>query len=388
MASTPMDLDQRESTPANGISLNITRSLATSNTSQLSDVVSTFRPTKLFKRDDIKDGRPQPHVLSLDFDDPGELLMTSESDETIQIYNVKEGRHDKSLLSKKYGVKLAKFTHTSSSILYASTKQNDQIRYLATHDNSFIRYFEGHEKSVTDIAVHPGADNFISCSQDNTVRLWNVSTKQWCGQLFLSTPYLAAYDPSGQIFAVASSSSGSVLLYDCRNYDKAPFATFDLVDVGRHVDPQFVVRGWTKLEFSNDGKHILVGTRGSGHFLLDAFDGSLKAYLLKPEGGTRRLAAGEASSTHYNGVSRTDAPTVESSGDCCFSVDGRYVLSGTKKDVLVWDVLTAPNETKTLNPSWILEDKREAAVLAFNPRYNFFATADREVVFWLPDPHA
>lgn len=62
--------------------------------------------------------------MSIDFDDPGELCMTSESDETIQIYNVKEGRHDKSLLSKKYGVKLAKFTHTSSSIIYASTKQN------------------------------------------------------------------------------------------------------------------------------------------------------------------------------------------------------------------------------------------------------------------------
>lgn len=50
--------------------------------------------------------------------------MTSASDETIQIYNVRDGRHDKSLLSKKYGVKLAKFTHTSSSIIYASTKQN------------------------------------------------------------------------------------------------------------------------------------------------------------------------------------------------------------------------------------------------------------------------
>lgn len=50
--------------------------------------------------------------------------MTSESDETIQIYKVREGRHDKQLLSKKYGVKLAKFTHNSSSIIYASTKQN------------------------------------------------------------------------------------------------------------------------------------------------------------------------------------------------------------------------------------------------------------------------
>ncbi|KAF6836025.1 WD repeat-containing protein [Colletotrichum plurivorum] len=389
MASTPMDLDHRESTPANGSSLNIARSLATSNTSQLSDIISSFRPTKLFKRDDIKDGRPQPHVLSLDFDDPGELLMTSESDETIQIYNVKEGRRDKSLLSKKYGVKLARFTHTSSSILYASTKQNDQIRYLATHDNSFIRYFEGHEKSVTDIAVHPGADNFISCSQDNTVRLWNVSTKQWCGQLFLNTPYLATYDPSGQIFAVASPSSGSVLLYDCRNYDRAPFATFDLIEAGRHVDSQFVVRGWTKLEFSNDGKHILVGTRGSGHFLLDAFDGSLKAFLRKPEGGTRRTAAGETTTNNVNGAPKADQASIESSGDCCFSVDGRYVLSGSKKDVLVWDTLTPPqNEAKAINPNWTLEDKREASVIAFNPRYNFFATADQEVVFWLPDPHA
>lgn len=52
--------------------------------------------------------------------------MTSASDETIQIYNVKEGRHDKSLLSKKYGVKLARFTHTASSIIYASTKQNSE----------------------------------------------------------------------------------------------------------------------------------------------------------------------------------------------------------------------------------------------------------------------
>jgi len=50
--------------------------------------------------------------------------MTSESDETIQIYNVKEGRHEKALVSKKYGAKLARFTHWSNNIVYASTKQN------------------------------------------------------------------------------------------------------------------------------------------------------------------------------------------------------------------------------------------------------------------------
>lgn len=149
MASTPMDVDI-ESSPADVPQLNITRTLGTgvNVTTPVSEVIANFRPTRvwhatstalrvvqnakltgcdqLFKRDESKDGKI-PYILSIDYDDPGELCMTSESDETIQIYNVREGRHDKTLLSKKYGVKLAKFTHASSSIIYASTKQNGRL---------------------------------------------------------------------------------------------------------------------------------------------------------------------------------------------------------------------------------------------------------------------
>ncbi|KAI1500460.1 WD repeat-containing protein [Biscogniauxia marginata] len=388
MASTPMDLDTIESSPANGTpstSLNITRTLGTglTSTAAIPDIIANFRPTKLFKRDDIKDGRPQPYILSLDYDDPGELLMTSESDETIQIYKVRDGRHDKQLLSKKYGVKLAKFTRNSSSIIYASTKQNDAIRYLTTHDNAFIRYFEGHEAAVTCLAMHPGNDDFISCGKDNTVRLWNAGTKNATGVLHLNTPYLAAYDPSGQVFAVGSPTSGQVLLYDQRNFDKAPFAQFDIMEACGAVDANYVLKGWTKLEFANDGRSILLGTRGGGHYLLDSFNGSLKAYLRKPEGRTSRLAAGEEFTMNggWNGTN------VEGSGDCCFSQDGRYVIGGTKKGVVVWDTLGQAEEKK-LDPAHTIEDAREAAVVSYNPRFNFFATADQEVVFWVPDPHA
>lgn len=135
-----MDIDtpDRSGTP-NGSSLNIQRSLGTTaSVSNLSDVISTFRPAKLFRRDDLKDGRPQPHILSLDYDDEGQLVMASASDETVQLYIVKEGRHDKALVSKKYGVKLAKFTHTSSSIIYASTKQN------GTHARQLISISQKH----------------------------------------------------------------------------------------------------------------------------------------------------------------------------------------------------------------------------------------------------
>jgi COMPASS component SWD2 len=260
--------------------------------------------------------------------------------------------------------------------------RTDSIRYLATHDNSFIRYFEGHEGSVTAIEIHPGADNFISCGRDGTVRLWNVGSKQWQGLLYLNDPYLAAWDPSGTVFAIATPSAGSILLYDHRNYHKVPFAIFDVVEQCSYVDPHSVMQGWSKLAFSNDGKSLLLSTKGNGDFLLDAFDGSLKAYLRKPQGSTRRATAGSGDA---NGEGSAAA---ESSGDSCFTPDGRYVMSGAKQNVLVWDTLAVPGENKEMDPTHVLEDKREAAVLAFNPRYNFFATADQNLVFWMPDPHA
>lgn len=436
-------------------------------TSQVTDVIGTFKPVKvgdqtfsftvsagerrptdghgqLFKRTDIREGKPTPHILSIDFDDAGEILMTSESDETIQLYSVKDGRHDKSLLSKKYGVKLAQFTHTSSSIIYASTKTNDAIRYLATHDNSFIRYFEGHTAAVTCLSMHPGSDAFLSCSRDNTVRIWDVSDRRATGILQLHSPFLSAWDPSGTIFAVASPAAACIVLYDHRNFGRGPFATFDLVDAAVSLVSsggasggnskvevvQQVEKGWTKLAFANDGKHILVGTRGQGHFLLDAFDGTLRAYLRKPEGPhppsgpsaatepasssktagagsavpsgpSNRLAAGE---TPPETAGASSSPMVETSGDCAFTPDGRFVVSGagtaTRRagNVLVWDTLpaaapavptsgtTATVAPKILDPTHVLEDpRREAAVLAVNPRFNFFATADQDLVFWTPD---
>ncbi|KAI1828338.1 WD40 repeat-like protein [Xylaria intraflava] len=391
MASTPMDLDHVDSaSPANGTpsaTLNITRTLASNlpSTSAVPDIIANFRPTKLFKRDEAKNGGSYPYVLSLDFDDPGELVMTSESDEAIQIYRVREGRHDKQLLSKKYGVKLAKFTRNSSSIVYASTKQNDAIRYLTTHDNAFIRYFEGHEGAVTNLAMHPGTDDFISCSKDGTVRLWNAGTKHATGSLQLNTPYLAAFDPSGQVFAIGSPTAGEVLIYDHRNFDKAPVSTFDIVASCRGVNTDQLLKGWTKLEFSNDGKSILLGTKGGGHFLLDSFGGHLKAYLQKPEGRSLRLVPGEDVVINGGGW---DSSNVESSGDCCFTPDGRFVIGGTKQGIVVWDTLAQLEENKVLAPAHTIEDPRQAAVVAFNPRFNFFATADQEVLFWLPDPHA
>lgn len=198
----------------------------------------------------------------------------------------------------------------------------------------------------------------------------------------LALPFLAAFDPSASVIAIASEAAQTILLYDFRQYDKEPFATFDLLTCSSQVRKHGACKGWNKLEFSNDGKSLLVGTSGGGHFLLDAFDGTLKCWLARPNknNGPARSAPGDQKTA--------DLPLAESSGDAMFTPDGRYVISGQRNEnVLVWDTMSSAKDLY-LAPIHEFERKSEAAVMAYNPRYNVFASADKEVLLWLPDQHA
>ena len=169
-----------------------------------------------------------------------------------------------------------------------------------------------------------------------------------------------------------------MLLYDLRNYDKPPFATFDV----RPYMPKHIWESgkcdWTRLEFSNDGKSLLIGTNGAtGHFLLDAFEGDLRAHCVRSQP-----------------LSNMRAPPNElgkrGQGDLCLSADGRYIVggSGGDRDAVVWDTQGQVEiETKQLKPMCSLPCKSKAAVVEWNPRYNMCVSADKEVVFWVPDEH-
>lgn len=142
-------------------------------------IVSSFRPSKVFSTPDYL-ALPEPpstsphHFTSLDFDDAGHHLVTSGTDESIHLYDARTGRHQKQLHSKKYGVDLVRFTHRSSTVLYASTKGDDTIRYHSLHDNRYINYFRGHTKRVTTLQMNPVDDSFLSGAVDESVKLWDL----------------------------------------------------------------------------------------------------------------------------------------------------------------------------------------------------------------------
>ncbi|WPG99510.1 Hypothetical protein R9X50_00232500 [Acrodontium crateriforme] len=351
-------------------------------TSKVQDILPNFRPTRQFK------APPNNSYTSIDFDNSGEFLLLSRTDDTIQLFNVKAGAHAKELKSQKYGSALARFTHHSTSILYASTKVDDGIRYLSMHDNTFIRYFKGHEGRVTSLSMSPGSDNFLTASMDNTVRLWDIRSPNAQGMLNFDSPYLACYDPSASIFAVGSPPTHTVLLYDLKNYDKPPFATFDLFEIEKRYAPygQKVGKGWTAMEFSNNGKYFLISTNGPGHYLLDAYSGELVHYLHRSSGLSGRLAPGDA--TNGPDAVYKSAGEVYTQGDATFTPDGRYVISGggTQTGILIWDCQETPKSDNILEPISELPSSQSAAVVAYNPRHNLIASADKEVLMWLPDP--
>ncbi|KAJ5433049.1 uncharacterized protein N7458_012205 [Penicillium daleae] len=346
---------------------------------RIPDVIRGYRPCKSFKSS--KSESTSNYTTSLDFDDQGDYVVAAGDDETIQIFDVKEGKSTKSVPSKKYGVHLARFTHHSRQVLHASTKVDHSLRLLDLHNEGYVRYFTGHTDKVTCLAMSPGSDAFISCSKDDTVTVWDLGSRNPQGKLKLATPYLVAFDPSASVIAIASQSTSSVLLYDFRNYDKAPFSTFDLAPFEEIYAPSTRGHGWTKLEFSNDGKFLMVGTDYPGHYILDAYDGAVKAFLSGKSGSPGRAAP----------VSTTGKPLGQ--GDACFTPDGRFVIGGNgeQQDVLVWDlndVREGQHNNAALQPTTKLPHRGRTALIEYNPRYNMIATADKDIVFWLPDEPA
>ncbi|OQE27485.1 hypothetical protein PENSTE_c004G05182 [Penicillium steckii] len=348
---------------------------STSQYQKLPDVIRSHRPCKSFRN-----SKPDSSnfVTSLDFNDQGEHMVAASDDETIQIFDVKEGKSTKTVPSKKYGVHLARFTHHPRQILHASTKVDHSLRLLDLHNEGYIRYFSGHTDKVTCLAMSPGGDAFVSCGKDDTVTLWDIGSRNPQGKLKLATPYLVAFDPSASVIAIASQSTSSVLLYDFRNFDKPPFATFDLAPFEETYTPSTRGHAWTRLEFSNDGKYLMVGTDYHGHFILDAFDGTLKAFLVGKSGSPGRAAP----------ISSTGKPLGQ--GDVCFTPDGRYVLGGNgdQQDVLVWDLQQERESNGTLHPMARLPHRNRTALIEHNPRYNMIATADKETFFWQPEEPA
>ncbi|KAL1934653.1 hypothetical protein VTP01DRAFT_6835 [Rhizomucor pusillus] len=305
---------------------------------------------------------PQGPVTSLSFSDDGELCVTTSLDQTLNIYNCVTGEHSTTLYSKKYGANLARFVHENSSVLYASTKEDDTIRYLSVHDNKYIRYFKGHTGQVTCLQMSPVDDTFISASLDNTVKIWDLRRSSPAGSLKTDGRPTIAFDPEGLVFAVGMDS-GVIKVYDARKYESGPFATWSIRD--DYYYPNGLLP-WNALKFTNDGKHILVSTTGNTNYIIDAFEGTMR----------QRLTG-------------HDVPQIETYGENTgFSPDSQFVFAGGANGSLTaWNLSNVINQDAAIpdnTPMGTMDTCQGSEIRAFgfNPHYMMMVVCGPSVAFY------
>lgn len=361
-------------------------------------LMTKLKPAKIFKTvvDPAAPGsslqRPQSagprHITGITFDDRGDHLVTAAEDETFRLYSCKTAKPPKILYSKKYGVDLPRFTHKSSAIIHASTKEDDTIRYHSLHDNKYLQYFKGHKGKVISLEVSPVDDGFMSSSMDKTVRLWDLRAPTCRGLLTLPSFPIIAYDSTGVVFAVAVNHYSRILLYDQANYDKAPFLTITLSDptlaqISYPPRPIYM----TSMSFSSNGKYLLVGCSGDAHYILDAFEGHLLAKLEGHIGLERRNSSAPPSIEPAKGSSGEEVS---------WTPDSKYIVGGSLEGrVFVWDLQNLPSRTGDVDlnlhplriqPLVVLDGHPgPSRCVKFNPRYAMMCTGGAELAFWLPD---
>lgn len=221
-----------------------------------------------------------------------------------------------------------------------------------------MRYFRGHKSQVTQLALSPLNDTFLSVAPSESLCLWDLRTAHLQGRLNFTPSQdlqaqpqaLAAFDPQGLVFAVATGSK-YLRLYDARNWDRGAFTTFEISS-----STSLQTGHWNALQFSPDGKEILIGTGldTTVGIVLDSFDGNVKGTIESPD------------PVNFNSLTYTP--------------DSKFIIGGRIDGQLnVW----TPS-----NPNSIVEtiegiSKDPINGLAFNPKFTILATVGDGTVFYI-----
>ncbi|KAE8216561.1 hypothetical protein CF327_g218 [Tilletia walkeri] len=405
--------------PANGSTSTPVSILSTSVTLTARQL-AVFKPAKVFS-EAVKRGKD---ITSLAYDAKGDYLLTAAEDDVFNLYSCKKGKLTKTFYSKKYGIDLARFTHKPDCILHASTRGDNSIRFHSLQENKYLSYFRGHESRVTSLQMSPVDDTFMSAAANESVRLWDLKSSKAFGKLRMQGHGVVAYDSSGQVIAIALNERAAIVLYDIKQFEKAPFLTIRIDDSAAISQISYPPRypTITYIEFApGAGNTILVGTAGGVHYLIDAFTGALRRRLVGGQGGRIGLepeglaavdayAASEKEAEEEKGNEgegdKTEEGTEEekkatprsmfvpgagiSGSECCFTPDGAFIVSGSATgQIFMWQVPTDFREVdngRNLDPVAVLHGHQgPSRCVAFNPRTAMLASAGRKLAFWLPD---
>ncbi|KAG7340310.1 anaphase-promoting complex subunit 11 RING-H2 finger-domain containing protein [Nitzschia inconspicua] len=316
------------------------------------------------------------------------------------------------LKNEKDGIDLVCATHHDYSVLTAGRNSN-VVNYWSVYDNKLLRKFRGHSGPIHDMSVCPVEDLFLTASNDQTVRLWNMSQAGCIGQMDLpkdkttGKPFVA-FDSTGMVFAVlaaqqqqqqqpfSSSVDGGgtggyyIHLYDARNFQGGAFSEMFVTNASLQQGmtthripppppppPMSTTTSTStsnntivlnKIDFNGSGNRILVQSEQGPTFVLDGYEGTVQRVFAP----SNTLSTGIVSS--------------------CFTPDDQYVLLGTENGTVdCYDIvsgalvrnMTAGNNTATATTT-SRNNSHGIHTIACNPKYKqIVSSCHNNTCLWL-----
>jgi WD40 repeat protein len=106
-----------------------------------------------------------------------DILISSSYDHTIRLWNIQIGGCLKVLQAHKDWVTCLALDHTQHLLASGSADSTAVIWSISQLQSGYLRRLTDHTSTVWSIAFSPDSHTFVSCSDDQTVRLWD--TDHW-----------------------------------------------------------------------------------------------------------------------------------------------------------------------------------------------------------------
>uniref|UniRef100_A0A914QNK4 WD repeat-containing protein 82 n=1 Tax=Panagrolaimus davidi TaxID=227884 RepID=A0A914QNK4_9BILA len=203
---------------------------------------------------------------------------------------------------------------------------------------------------IIDMALSPQRELLLTCSNDNSFRVFDIRVNDCTHKMDCGTPPLVAIDSDGYVIALALDSK-EIKMYDFRNMGNGPFQTFPFEDPSD--------RKWIKIKFSPLGTQIMINTNTPTVMLLEAYSANYNHVL---------------NTTVFPGACQE----VKGNFFSDYSMDEKYLFIGGPNGVV------SVFETKDGKKCAELRSKHRGHVIhtAFNPVYRIMATASDELHLW------
>ncbi len=147
----------------------------------------------------------EAEIWSLAISSNGKWITSGKNTGTIEFYNRQTGDIAKILDRHQNVTRALVFIPQTDRLISGDGDGNIKIWNRDNHNNSLEMQLQGHSGSIWAFAISPDGKTLVSCSEDESVRIWNLETGEKNAIIFShdTVVYAVAFSPDNRVFASA-----------------------------------------------------------------------------------------------------------------------------------------------------------------------------------------